>query len=131
MTLFPQHRILRFAAGAWLLAALAILAAMLLRPELQADERTALSGLVPLYFLSVPLGHAGLMAVSQLKLELYLSNEFVPGVLTEGLLLWTVLTVLGYVQWFLLLPWICRGIRHLGHAYAARGLSAGKPSAPP
>jgi hypothetical protein len=129
VTLFPQHRILRFAAAAWLLAALAMLAAMLLRPELQADERRALSSLVPLYFLSLPLGHAGLMGVNQLKTELYLSNDFVPGILTEGLLLWILLTALGYMQWFLLVPWVSRSIRQLGNAVAAR-LSARKPSAP-
>jgi len=130
VTPVPRHRIVRYVAVAWLLAAFAMLAAMLLRPELQGDGRRALSSLVPLYFLSLPLGHAGLMAVNRLKLELYLSNEFVPGVLTEGLLLWTVLTVLGYVQWFLLVPWICRGIQHLGRAHAARRLSAVKPPPP-
>lgn len=113
VTLFPQHRIVRYVAVAWLLAAFAILAVMLLRPELHAGDRGALSTLVPLYFLSFPLGHAALMAVNKLKLALYLSNEFVPGMLTEGLLLWILLAVLGYVQWFLLLPWLSRSIRRL------------------
>ncbi len=121
MTLVPQHRIVRYVAAAWLFASVAMLAAMLLRPELQADERRALSTLVPLYFLSLPLGHAGLMAVNKLKLELYLGNEFVPGILTEGVLLWSLLTALGYVQWFVLLPWLSRSIRRL---------SATKPPSP-
>ena len=65
----------------------------------------------------MPLGHAGLMAVNKLKLELYLSNEFVPGIWSEGLLLWTLLTVLGYVQWFLLLPFIARKMRQFCDGY--------------
>ena len=69
------------------------------------------------------------MGVNQLKTELYLSNDFVPGILTEGLLLWILLTALGYMQWFLLVPWVSRSIRQLGNAVAAR-LSARKPSAP-
>ena len=60
------------------------------------------------------------LAINRLKLELYLGNEFVPDILSEGLLLWTSLTVLGYVQWFVLLPFISRGIRQLCGAYAAR-----------
>ena len=119
MTLIPASRRLRVAAAIWLTVAGALLAAMLLRPELQVDERKALSVLVPLYFMSLPLGHAGLLAVGRLKVELYWSNEFVPAVFTEGVVLWTLLMLLGYVQWFLLLPMISRRIRRLGHAYAA------------
>ena len=116
ITLLPRHRVLRIVATVWLTAALAILAVMLLRPELQADERRALSTLVPLYFMSFPLGHAGLETVIQLKVELYLANEFVPGIFPEGVWLWTLLTVLGYVQWFLLPPLISSAIRRLGRA---------------
>ena len=123
MTLFPGHRVLRYVAVAWLLAAMVMLVVTLLRPDMQANLRTALSSLVPLYFLSLPLGHAGLMAVNKLKLELYLSNEFVPGIWSEGLLLWTLLTVLGYVQWFLLLPFISRKIRQFCDIYVTRRAS--------
>ena len=110
MTLVPRGRTARWLAIAWLLAAVVMLVLMLLRPELQADQRTALSTLVPLYFLSFPLGHAGLMACNQLKLALYLDSgfDFVPAIFTEGMFLWVFLTVLGYVQWFLLLPGISR-----------------------
>ena len=109
---------LRAAAAAWMLASVVMLVVTLLRPEMQANLRTALSSLLPLYFLSLPLGHAGLMATNKLKLELYLSNQFLPGIFVEGLLLWTLLTVLGYVQWFLLLPFISRKIRQLCDVYA-------------
>ena len=95
-------------AAGWTIAAVVMLAVTLLRPDLQENLRTALSSLLPLYFLSFPLGHAGLMAVNKLKLELYLDSGFVPGILSEGLLLWTLLTVLGYVLWFLLLPFLSR-----------------------
>jgi hypothetical protein len=113
VTLFPRHRALRVAAGFWLLMSLVLLAVMLMRPELQANERRALSTLVPLYFLSLPLGHAGLMACNKLKLELYLDSGFVPAIVTEGVLLWLLLAVLGYLQWFVLLPWISGKCRTL------------------
>jgi hypothetical protein len=109
--LFPKHRALRWLAALWLLASVAILAFMVLRPEWQADERRALSTLVPLYFLSLPLGHAGLAACNKLKLALYLDSGFVPGIFTEGIILWLSLVVLGYAQWFLLVPWISRKCR--------------------
>jgi hypothetical protein len=92
---------------------------MLLRPEMQADERKALSVLVPLYFMSFPLGHAGLLALNRLKVELYWAGEFVPAMFTEGVVLWMLLVLLGYAQWFLLLPLISR-ICRLGSARAAR-----------
>jgi hypothetical protein len=108
----------------WLVLAVALLVAMLLRPEMQAGERRALAVLVPLYFMSLPLGHAGLLAVSRLKVELYWSNEYVPGVFAEGVVLWALLMLLGYAQWFLLLPMVSGKIRRLGHAYAAWRVSA-------
>jgi hypothetical protein len=119
VTLLPRHRAVRIVAAVWLLAAVAMLVVTLLRPELQTDERRALSSLVPLYFMSFPLGHAGLAAVIKLKIELYVANEFVPGIFPEGVWLWTLLTVLGYVQWFLLPPLISSAIRWLGCSYTA------------
>ncbi len=103
----------RAAALAWLVAAFILLAVTLLRPEMQANERTALASLVPLYFLSFPLGHAGVMALTSLKVELYVGHGYELGILTEGLLLWSLLTVLGVLQWFVLLPWAARQARRL------------------
>ena len=120
MSLFPQHRFLRIAAAVWLILAAALLAAMLLRPELVLNERRALSTLVPLYFMSFPLGHLGLLAVNKMTLALYLGNEFVPAIYVEGVWLWTLLTVLGYAQWFLLPSLISSRIGRLGSAYLAR-----------
>jgi hypothetical protein len=105
--------ILRAVAAAWLLAAFVILAVMLLRPELQADERTGLSSLLPLYFLSFPLGHLAVMALSRLKIELYTGSGVALGMQAEGLLLWAALTALGALQWFVLLPWVARRCRRL------------------
>jgi hypothetical protein len=124
MSLVPRHRYLRIAAVIWLGLAAVLLVAMLARPELQADGRKALSVLVPLYFMSFPLGHAGLMAVNRLKVELYWANEFVPAIFTEGVVLWVLLVLLGYAQWFLLLPFVSRKIRWLGSACAAREIPA-------
>ena len=111
--LIPQHPVLRVAATAWLLAAVVMLLVTLLRPEIALNERAALSSLVPLYFLCFPLGHLGVMALGKLKVGLYVSFNIVPGIFSEGLLLWTLLVILGYAQWFVLLPWLARKSRKL------------------
>lgn len=123
MTLWPRHPALRVAAVAWLLASIVLITVTLLRPEAQANERAALSGLVPLYFLSLPLGHLGLLALGKLKLELYVTSHFVPSIVSEGLMLWAALTVLGYLQWFVLLPWVSRKCRQLADFLSKRYLA--------
>jgi hypothetical protein len=125
MTLFPQHPKVRLMATVWLLASITLITVTLLRPEIQSNDRAALSTLVPLYFLSLPLGHVGLMAINKIKLALYLEpGNFIPGIIDEGLVLWAALTVLGYVQWFVLLPWVARKClqlsRFLSNRYFAR-----------
>lgn len=113
MTLYPRHPVLRIVATLWLLAAVILLFVTLLRPEIQANERAALSTLVPLYFLSLPLGHLGVLALGWLKVHLYVSSQYVPGVFAEALALWTLLAIFGYAQWFLLLPWVAGRCRRL------------------
>lgn len=107
MSLLPRHSASRRAAWLWLLACIVTLAVMLLRPGLYEGDRNALAALVPLYFLSLPLGHAGVLADIQIRTALYLAGA-APGMLAEGVLQWLTLAVLGYVQWFLLLPLIAR-----------------------
>jgi hypothetical protein len=111
--LVPRHPALRIVATLWLLASLVLLVVTLLRPDVHGSDRAALAYLTPLYWLSFPLGHLGVLAGIQLRLELYLTLKFVPSILAEGLYLWTALTVLGYIQWFVLLPWIAGGCRRL------------------
>jgi hypothetical protein len=113
MATFTRHPFLRFAAIVWLLIAMAILAVALQRSGTGPHERTALSTLVPLYFLSFPSGHMGVRAVSRLKVKLYHHSNYVPEVAAEAVALWTSLTVLGYLQWFVLVPWVARGLRWL------------------
>lgn len=113
VTLLPRHHLTRIAATLWLLASLVLLVVTLLRPDIHGSERAALVYLTPLYWLSFPLGHLGVMAGIRLRLELYLSYNLVPSVFAEGLFLWTALTVLGYLQWFVLLPWIAGACRQL------------------
>ena len=113
MTFLPRHRLTRVAATLWLLASLVLLVVTLLRPDIHGSDRSALVYLTPLYWLSFPLGHLGVLGGIQLRLELYLSFKFVPSILAEGLFLWTALTVLGYLQWFVLLPWLAGGCRRL------------------
>lgn len=104
----------------WLLAAVTLLLVTALRPEMQANERAALSGLVPLYFLSLPAGHFGLMAVNRLKLEAWLAASCEPGIFAEGMMLWSALVLSGYLQWFVLLPWLSRRCGRLAAAISAR-----------
>jgi len=111
MSLSPRHPILRIVAMAWLLVSFVLLTVTLLRPEIGVDDRSALSTLVPLYFLSLPFGHLGVLAAGWLKVQAHVSQGAAPGVLLEGLVLWTFLTVLGYLQWFVLLPWLARKAR--------------------
>ncbi|MGH8635441.1 MAG: hypothetical protein ACRET7_15085 [Burkholderiales bacterium] len=113
MTLFPRHPVMRLVATAWLLASAVLLTLTLLRPDISGNDRSALVYLTPLYWLSFPLGHAGVIAGIELRLRLYLEVNFVPSILTEGLYLWTALTVLGYAQWFVLLPLIAQSCRQL------------------
>ena len=97
----------------WLLASAIMLVVTLLQPNIQGGERTALVYLTPLYWLSFPLGHIGVIGGIRLRLDLYLGYNVVPSILAEGLFLWTALTVLGYAQWFVLLPWVATGFRRL------------------
>ncbi len=113
MSFIPRHPVLRVVATLWLLAAVVLLLFTLLRPEIQSNERAALSSLVPLYFLSLPLGHLGVLALGKFKVDLYVSSQTVPGVFAEGLALWALLAVLGYVQWFVLVPWVAGRCRRL------------------
>lgn len=108
MTLLPRHRITRFIAILWLLVCLAFLALTLLQNNLYANERSALAVMVPVYFLSFPGGQIALIAISKIKLALYFSAGFSPSILSEGVFLWTFTVVLGYLQWFVLLPWVSR-----------------------
>lgn len=113
MRLIPRHPVLRAVATACLLAAVVMLAFTLLRPEMQAGDRAALASLVPLYFFCFPLGHAAVAALSSLKVELYAGSGYVLGLHAEALILWAALTALGWVQWFVLLPWLARRCRQL------------------
>lgn len=113
MVSFPRHRLLRAGAVLWWVASAALLGWTLLRPELGDGERSALRGLVPLYFAGLPLSHLGLRAVNRLSVELYLANEFVPSVVAEGVWIWSALSVAGWLQWFVLLPLVVRLVRRL------------------
>lgn len=107
-------------AALWLIAAVAMLLITLLRPEIGPNDRSALSTLVPLYFLSLPSGHLAVVALTQAKIALYVGSGYTPSILSESLALWAALTALGYFQWFVLLPWIARGARHLTDHVCAR-----------
>lgn len=127
MILLPTHPASRRVAVLWLLVCLVTLAVMLLRPGLYEGDRNALAVLVPMYYLSLPLGHAGVMAGVDIRTALYLGG-MAPGILAEGLFLWLVLGVLGYVQWFLLLPLVARKCQQLLHFLFNRDAAKNRPA---
>ena len=127
MSLLPIHPASRRVAALWLLACLATLVVMLARLGLYDGDRNALATLVPMYFLSLPLGHAGVLAGIELKTALYLAGA-APGIRAEGLFLWFVLGVLGYVQWFLLLPLVARKCQRLLHCLFNRDAAKNHPA---
>src|SRR3970282_2022002 len=100
MEFFPRHPVMRLVATAWLLASVVMLTITLLRPDISGNDRSALVYLTPLYWLSFPLGHVGVIAGIALRLELYLKFNFVPRILSGGLYLWAALTALGYLRMF-------------------------------
>ena len=120
MEFFPRHPVMRLVATAWLLACVVMLTITLLRPDISGNDRSALVYLTPLYWLSFPLGHVGVIAGIELRLELYLKFNFVPSILSEGLYLWIALTALGYVQWFVLLPLVAQKCMQLSHFLSKR-----------
>jgi hypothetical protein len=112
MTLLPKHRALRRIAALWLLVCATTLVVMLMRPGLYEGDRSALSALVPMYWLSFPLGHVGVLEGIDIRTALYVAGA-APGIFAEGLYMWLVLGLLGYVQWFLLPPLFARMCRRL------------------
>ena len=106
MSLVPRHRVGRYAAAAWALACAISLAAFLLLPAV-AGSRTPLTMFVPLYLTGTPSSHAAMLTVNELRLRIYLDGGTL-GLAAEGIMLWTLLTVLGYLQWFVVLPRLVR-----------------------
>lgn len=107
MSLLPKHRVSRRIAIAWLIGSCVTLLVTLARVALHEGDRSALAVLVPLYWLSLPLGHAGMLMVIEARTALYVSGT-ATGLLVEGLASWLMLAALGYAQWFLLLPLLAR-----------------------
>lgn len=112
MSLLPRHRLARCAAAAWALVCAASLAAFFLHPAAVTGGRAALAPLVPLYLAGLPASHLGVAVVGEMRLRLYLDGGTLD-VTTEGLMLWGLLSALGYLQWFALLPAVVRGIQRL------------------
>ena len=112
MTLLPQHPASRIAATLWLAACVVFLLVTLQSMDTYTEERSALSRLVPVYFLGFPSAHIAVVTVGKIKLALYLNAQFEPGILAECVSLWTMMLVLGYFQWFILLPWLVRKLWH-------------------
>lgn len=131
MTFIPRHRASRVLAALWLLACVAVLLLTLLKHELYANQRSALTQLVTVYFLGFPSTHIAVLASAKIKLDWYLHARFEPSILSECVFLWTLMVALGYVQWFVVLPWISRKCWGLCNAllYRSGGARREKPGA--
>jgi hypothetical protein len=127
MNFLPKHPASCRVAALWLLACLATLIVMLLRPGLYEGDRSTLTTLVPIYWLSLPLGHVGVMAGIDIRTALHVAGS-PPGLLAEGLYLWLVLSMIGYAQWFLLLPLVARKCRQFLHFLFNRDAAKNRPA---
>ena len=127
MNFLPRHPASRRVAALWLLVCAASLVVMLVRLGIYGGDRIALSTLVPMYWLSLPLGHAGVMAGIDIRTALYVAGT-PPGILAEGLFLWVVLGVIGYGQWFLLLPLAARKCQQLLQFLFNRDAAGNRPT---
>ncbi len=127
MTLLPVHPASRRLAALWLLACAATLVVMLVRVGMHEGDRSALAALVPMYWLSLPLGHVGVMTGIDIRTALYVGGT-APGILAEGLYLWLVLGLLGYAQWFLLLPLVARKCQQLLRFVFDRDAAKNRPA---
>ncbi len=127
MKFLPTHPASRHLAAVWLLVCVVSLVLMLLRLALNGGDRIALSTLVPMYWLSLPLGHVGVMTGIDIRTALYVAGT-PPGILAEGLYLWLVLGVIGYGQWFLLLPLVARKCQQLLHFLFNRDAARKRPA---
>ena len=124
MTLVPRQPALRVLAALWLLTCLAVLLLTLLKHELYANQRSALTQLVTVYFLGFPSIHIAVLASAKIKLDWYLHARFEPSILSESVFLWTLMVALGYAQWFVVLPWISRKCWGLCNALFCRSGSS-------
>ena len=127
MNLLPRHPASRRVAALWLLVCAASLVVMLVRLGLYGGDRIALTTLVPMYWLSLPLGHTGVMAGIDIRTALYVAGT-PPGIPAEGLYLWMVLSVIGYVQWFVLLPLAARKCQQLLQFLFNRDAAGNRPA---
>jgi len=127
MNWLPRHPASRRLAALWLLVCAVSLIVMLSRLALNGEDRVALSTLVPMYWLSLPLGHAGVMTGIDIRTALYVAGT-PPGILAEGLFLWLVLGLIGYAQWFLLLPLVARKCQQLLHFLFNRDAPGNRPA---
>jgi hypothetical protein len=120
MTLLPRHAVTRVVAAIWLLACFAFLLMTLAKSELSVNDRSALKPLVPVYLLALPSAHVAYAVVARAKLSMYLNAGFEPDLRTEAVFLWTLTVTLGYVQWFIVLPWLARRCGRWAAALSAR-----------
>ena len=116
---FGHAGLLRYISLGWLVLALLVLAASLAawdgRPNCDCEE-VMIYGMLALGFPASVLaaGVVGL-AFQFLHRSLGVTVATSPG---EMIGTWALLTVAGYVQWFVLLPWLVRRVRAARRAVA-------------
>ena len=63
--------------------------------------------LVPLYLASLPASQAAVATIIEIRTQIYVDGGTL-AIATEGVALWALLAISGYLQWFMLLPWLVR-----------------------
>lgn len=107
--MFPRSLTGRLVLGMWLAAASGLLAFAYVQRDIH-DMPVAFLWLM--IFLTFPLGVIGSVAVGAVSATIFSSLGFGYQPFLEMAAYWCVLVVLGYVQWFILVPAVVRRLRH-------------------
>jgi len=106
MTFLPQSVLGRSLLGLWFAVCIAVLVFAFVQRDIHDTD------IAVVWFLTLPIGY-GLTAflgfVFMLLYETF--GVVVPGGFLFNSLLWVLFVVVGYFQWFLIVPWAYRKVR--------------------
>lgn len=106
--MFPRSLIARTLVTLWLAACLAVLVDHFVDRNLPEADLFV----IRVHFLTFPGGYALAGSIGIIFKLLY--DNFgivVPGGFIPSLIMWPFFVAVGYVQWFVLIPWIYRKLR--------------------
>jgi len=102
MTVLPSSLVGKILASIWIAACAGVLIFAFVNRDIKDTDVVVLSAML---FLTLPTGMAFIGIVSLIAMTLdSILGVTLPGGFIENLVVWVPMTILGYVQWFLLLP---------------------------